>query len=59
MSSESEMTKETSSGCTPLSIFYRYPRLMQGLSLVGGLGVMSSGLVVAQTDTPADTEIAP
>ncbi len=53
------MTKETSSGCTPLSIFYRYPRLMQGLSLVGGLGVISSGLVVAQTDTPADTEIAP
>ena len=53
------MTKETSSGCTPLSIFYRYPRLMQGLSLVGGLGVISSGLVVAQTDTPANREIAP
>ncbi len=53
------MTKETSSGYTPLSIFYRYPRLIQGLSLVGGLGVISSGLVVAQTDTPTDTRIVP
>ena len=59
MSSESDMTKETSSGCTPFSIFYRYPRLMQGLSLVSSLGVLSSGLVVAQTNSPIDTGMAP
>jgi len=53
------MTKKTSSGCTPLSVFYRFPRLMQGLSLMGGLGVLSSGLVVAQTDSPVDTIGAP
>jgi len=59
MSSESEMTKETSSGCTPLSIFYRCPRLMQGLSLVSGLGLLSSGLVMAQTESSSDTGAAP
>ena len=59
MSSESEMTKETSSGCTPFSIFHRYPRLMQGLSLFSGLSVLSSGLVVAQTNSPIDTGMAP
>ena len=59
MSSESEMTKETSSGSTPLSVFYRYPRLMQGLSVFSGLGVLSSGLVVAQTNSLVDTGAAP
>ncbi len=59
MSSESEMTKETSSGRTPLSIFYRYPRLMQGLSLIGSFGVLSSGLVVAQTNSLVDAGAAP
>ena len=53
------MTKETSSGCTPLSVFYRCPRLMQGLSLMSGLGVLSSGLVVAQTDSPVDRLAVP
>lgn len=59
MSSESEMTKETSSSSTPFSIFYRYPRLMKGLSLVSSFGVLSSGLVVAQTNSPVDTGMAP
>lgn len=60
MSSESEMTKETSSGSTPLGVFYRYPRLIQGLSLFSGLGLISSGLVVAQTQSPIDnTGMAP
>ncbi|HEY9744000.1 MAG TPA: M23 family metallopeptidase [Coleofasciculaceae cyanobacterium] len=53
------MRKETSFGCTPLSIFYRYPRLMQGLSLVGGIGVLSSSLVMAQTESPIDTAAVP
>ena len=53
------MTKETSSGCSLLGIFHRYPRLMQGVSLIGGLGILSSGFVVAQTDSPIDTGIAP
>src|SRR5919202_1848372 len=59
MSSEPEMTKETTSGCTPLSIFYRSPRLMQVLSLLSGFGILSSGLVMAQSDTPVDTLSAP
>jgi murein DD-endopeptidase MepM/ murein hydrolase activator NlpD len=59
MSSESEMTKETLSGYTPLSIFYRCPRLMQGLSLVSGLGLISSGLVAAQAESPTDTGSVP
>ncbi|MGB5961155.1 MAG: peptidoglycan DD-metalloendopeptidase family protein [Coleofasciculaceae cyanobacterium] len=59
MSSESEMTKETSPSSTPSSIFYRYPRLMKGLSLVSSFGVLSSGLVVAQTNSPVDTGMAP
>lgn len=59
MSSESEMTKETSFGSTPLSAFYRHPRLMLGVSLMGGLGLLSSGLVVAQTESPTDTGATP
>lgn len=54
------MTKETSSGYTPLSLFYRCPRLMQGLSLIGGLSLLSSsGLVVAQSDSSPDTVVVP
>ncbi|NEQ20512.1 MAG: peptidoglycan DD-metalloendopeptidase family protein [Microcoleus sp. SIO2G3] len=53
------MTKGTSSGYTPLSIFYRCPRLIQGLSLVSSLGLLSSGLVVAQTETSSDPVAAP
>lgn len=53
------MTKETSSSYTPLGIFYRHPRLMQGLSWLGGLGLLSSGLVVAQTEPSSDTAVAP
>ncbi|MBD0344335.1 MAG: hypothetical protein ICV63_05780, partial [Coleofasciculus sp. Co-bin14] len=52
--SESEMTKETSSGRTLISMFYRYPRLMLGLVLISGLGFLSNSLVVAQTDSPVD-----
>lgn len=59
MSSESEMTKEPSSSSTPFSIFYRHPRLMKGLSLVSSFGVLSSGLVVAQTNAPIDTGMTP
>ncbi|HEY9599314.1 MAG TPA: peptidoglycan DD-metalloendopeptidase family protein [Cyanophyceae cyanobacterium] len=54
------MTKKTSSGYTPLSLFYRCPRLMQGLSLIGGLSLLSSSsLVVAQSDSSADTVVVP
>lgn len=59
MSSESEMTKKTSPSSTPSSIFHRYPRLMKGVSLVSSFGVLSSGLVVAQTNSPVDTGMAP
>ncbi len=59
MSSESEMRKETSPNCTPLGVFYRHPQLIQGLSFIGSLGVLGSGLVVAQTDSPIDTVVAP
>lgn len=49
------MTKETSPASTPLSLFYRYPRMMQVLSLMGGFGLLSGGFVVAQApqETPA------
>lgn len=53
------MTKENESGRTLLSIFYRSPRLMQGLSLMGSFGLLSSGFVIAQTDSFIDTGIAP
>ncbi len=53
------MTKETSSGCTPLSFFYRCPRLMQALSLVGGLSVLGSSFVMAQTESASDKGAAP
>ncbi len=59
MSSESDMTKKTASHCTPLSIFYRSPRLMQGLGLLGSLGMLGSGLVVAQTESTTDSVIVP
>lgn len=59
MSSESEMTKETASGHTPLGIFYRSPRLMQGLCLISSLSVFSSGLVLAQTDSLQDGGVVP
>jgi murein DD-endopeptidase MepM/ murein hydrolase activator NlpD len=48
------MRKKTASGCTPISLFYRFPRLMQVLSILSGLSVLSSGLVIAQTDSPID-----
>ncbi len=53
------MTKETGSGYTPISLFYRSPRLIQGLSVMGGLSVLSSGLVIAQTDSLIDRGTAP
>ncbi len=39
---------------TLLSVFYRHPRLIQGLSLVGSLGFLSGSLVMAQSDSPID-----
>lgn len=59
MRSESQMNKETVANSTPTGVFYRYPWLKQGISVMGGLGVLSSGLVVAQTDAPIDTGAAP
>ncbi|HEY9674086.1 MAG TPA: M23 family metallopeptidase [Waterburya sp.] len=53
------MTKETGSGYTPISLFYRSPRLIQGLSVMGSLSVLSSGLVIAQTDSLIDRGTAP
>jgi murein DD-endopeptidase MepM/ murein hydrolase activator NlpD len=55
------MTKKTASGSgrTPLSLFYRSPRLMLGLSLLSGFSILSSGLVIAQTDSSVDTGAAP
>ncbi|MEQ9671327.1 M23 family metallopeptidase [Coleofasciculus sp. G2-EDA-02] len=53
------MNKKTVANSTPTGVFYRYPWLKQGISWMGGLGVLSSGLVVAQTDAPIDTGIAP
>jgi murein DD-endopeptidase MepM/ murein hydrolase activator NlpD len=59
MSSESEMSKETSSSYNLFRIFYRNPRFMKTLSLVSSFGVLSSGLVVAQTNAPIDRGMAP
>ncbi|MEW6492965.1 MAG: M23 family metallopeptidase, partial [Cyanobacteriota bacterium] len=53
------MTKETASGYTPLGIFYRSPRLMQGLCLISSLSVLGSGLVLAQTDSFQDSGNTP
>ena len=53
------MTKETGSNYTPISLFYRSPRLIQGLSVMSSLSVLSSGLVIAQTDSLIDRGPAP
>lgn len=55
------MTKKTASGsgCTLFSLFYRSPRLMLGLSLLSGFSILSSGFVIAQTDSLVDTGTAP
>ena len=55
------MTKKTAfgSGRTPISLFYRSPRLMLGLSLISGFSILSSTLVIAQTDSLVDTNSAP
>ena len=54
------MAKKTASGsgCTLLSVFYRSPRLMLGLSLLSGFSILSSGFVIAQTDSLVDTGTA-
>ena len=49
------MTKETSPKFSLLGIFYQYPRFMQGLGWLGSIGVLSSGIVVAQTNSPKDS----
>lgn len=59
MSSESEMSKYSSPSYNLFRIFYRNPRLMKTLSLLSSFGVLSSGLVVAQTNAPIDTGMAP
>ncbi|NEP00446.1 MAG: peptidoglycan DD-metalloendopeptidase family protein [Symploca sp. SIO2E9] len=53
------MKTESSSAGTPLGIFYRCPRLMQALSFIGSCGVLSSGIVVAQTSLPVDQLVPP
>jgi hypothetical protein len=53
------MTKQTPSGRTPLSVFYRCPRLIQTLSILSSLSFISSGLVLAQVDSPSDSGAAP
>jgi len=53
------MTQKTSSGYTLFSVFYRCPRLMQGLSLISGLSVLSSTLVLAQAESPVDPVAKP
>ena len=57
MSSEPEKSQRPDGGCTPLSIFYRRSLLMQGLGWMGGLGVLSSGLVGANADPVPDVVV--
>jgi len=53
------MTKPTPSGHTLLSVFYRYPRLIQTLSIVSSLSFLGSGFVLAQAESPVDSGAAP
>ena len=55
MSREAENPKQSSKYCTPLSIFYRRSLLIQGLGWVGGLGVLSNGLMLANAEPAQDT----
>lgn len=55
MSSETEMTKRNSPSCTPFGIFCQRSLFVQGLGWIGGLGVLSSGFVGAQTAPNPDT----
>ncbi|OLT62431.1 M23 family metallopeptidase [Moorena bouillonii] len=48
------MTKENSPGSTLYSIFYRCPKLIHGLSVMSSIGVLSSGMVVAKTQSPIE-----
>ncbi|MGB3206543.1 MAG: peptidoglycan DD-metalloendopeptidase family protein [Crinalium sp.] len=57
MSTEAENPKQSSNYCTPLSIFYRRSLLIQGLGWVGGLGVLSNGLMFANAEPAQDTAI--
>jgi len=54
MSIEAENPKQSSSNSTPLSIFYRRSLLIQGLGWVGGLGVLSNGLMFANAEPAQD-----
>lgn len=55
MRSDSEMSQRNHPSCTPFGLFCRRPLLVQGLSWIGGLGVLSSGFVWAQSDPSIDT----
>lgn len=55
MRSDSEMSQRNHPSCTPFGLFCRRPLLVQGLSWIGGLGVLSSGFVWAQSDPSVDT----
>ena len=55
MSREAENPKQSSNHCTPLSLFYRRSLLIQGLGWVGGLGVLSNGLMFANAEPAQDT----
>lgn len=60
MSSESEITKETSPKFSLLGIFSQHPGLMHSLGWLGSISVISSGIVVAQTNSPtASVEAVP
>jgi hypothetical protein len=48
------MQERNHPSCTLFGLFCRRKVLMQGLSWVGGIGVISSGWVVAQTDPSID-----
>ncbi|MBD1944122.1 M23 family metallopeptidase [Coleofasciculus sp. FACHB-712] len=48
------MSQRNHPSCTQFGLFCRRP-LVQGLSWIGGIGVLSSGLVWAQSDPSVDT----
>ncbi len=58
MTNEPETNPKTSRGCTPLSIFYYRP-LVQGISWIGGISVLSSGFVWAHSEPLAPPAPAP
>lgn len=54
MSNEAEMTQRNFPGCTPFGVFCQRSLFRQGLCWISGLGILSSGMVWAQTDPNPD-----